>query len=64
MRHLIALILLGCSLAANVALKPNIVFIFSDDYAVQTIGALGSKINQTPHIDRLAKEGAIYRNSF
>lgn len=63
MRHLIALILLA-AFASNAAQKPNIVFIFSDDHAVQAISALGSKINQTPHIDRLAKEGAIYRNSF
>lgn len=64
MRYVIALILLSCSLAANAAQKPNIVLICLDDHAVQAIGALGSKINQTPHIDRLAKQGAIYRNSF
>ncbi|MDG1890895.1 MAG: sulfatase-like hydrolase/transferase [Verrucomicrobiota bacterium] len=44
--------------------RPNIVFVFSDDHAVQAIGAYGSKVNQTPHIDRLAKEGALYVNSF
>lgn len=44
--------------------RPNIVFIFSDDHAVQAIGAYGSKINQTPQIDRLAKEGAVFVNSF
>ncbi|MFT4688175.1 MAG: arylsulfatase A-like enzyme/lysophospholipase L1-like esterase [Limisphaerales bacterium] len=65
MRHIATLIVLVCALTANAAQKrPNIVFIFSDDHAVQAISALGSKINQTPHIDRLAKEGAIYRNSF
>lgn len=37
--------------------RPNILFIFSDDHAYQAIGAYGSKINQTPHIDRLAREG-------
>ena len=44
--------------------KPNIVFIFSDDHAVQAIGAYGSKVNQTPHIDRLAQEGMLFVNSF
>jgi arylsulfatase A-like enzyme/lysophospholipase L1-like esterase len=43
--------------------RPNILFIFSDDHAVQAIGAYGSKINQTPHLDRLAREGMIFRNS-
>ena len=44
--------------------RPNILFIFSDDHAPQAIGAYGSKINNTPHLDRIANEGAIYRNSF
>ena len=44
--------------------RPNIVFIFSDDHAVQAIGAYGSRINQTPNIDRIASEGAIFTNSF
>ena len=44
--------------------RPNIVFIFSDDHATQSIGAYGSKINKTPNIDRLANEGSIFLNSF
>ncbi len=43
---------------------PNIVFIFSDDHAYQAIGAYGSAINQTPNIDRLAKEGMLFRNCY
>ncbi len=37
--------------------KPNILFIFSDDHAYQAISAYDSKINKTPNIDRIAKEG-------
>ncbi len=37
--------------------RPNILFIFSDDHAYQAISAYGSKINQTPNIDRIAKAG-------
>ncbi len=44
--------------------RPNIVFIFSDDHATQAIGAYGSTINQTPNIDRIANEGAVFLNSF
>ncbi len=44
--------------------QPNILFIFSDDHAPQAIGAYGSNINQTPNLDRIAKEGAVFRNSF
>ncbi|MDI9638913.1 sulfatase [Kamptonema cortianum] len=44
--------------------RPNIVFIFSDDHASHAISAYGSRINQTPHIDQLANEGAIFENCF
>jgi arylsulfatase A-like enzyme len=43
---------------------PNILFVFADDHAVQAIGAYGSIINQTPHVDRLAREGMVFRNTF
>ena len=44
--------------------RPNIVFIFTDDHACQSIGAYGSKINKTPNIDRIGREGAVFLNSF
>ena len=44
--------------------RPNILFIFTDDHAVQAISAYGSKINMTPNIDRLAEKGVIFVNSF
>ena len=46
------------------AAKPNIVFIFSDDHATQAISAYGSKINQTPNIDRIAEQGALFEANF
>ena len=39
--------------------RPNIVFIMSDDHAAHAISAYGSRVNQTPNIDRLAREGAL-----
>lgn len=44
--------------------RPNIVFVFSDDHAAHAISAYGSRINQTPNIDRLATTGALFRNNF
>lgn len=44
--------------------RPNILFIFSDDHAQHAISAYGSKVNQTPHLDRLAQQGARFTNSF
>ncbi|TRY18222.1 sulfatase [Tessaracoccus rhinocerotis] len=37
---------------------PNLVFILSDDHAAHAISAYGSRVNRTPHLDRLATEGA------
>ena len=53
------LCLVGGLLSAAPAKQPNIVFIFSDDHAYQAISAYGDarKLNQTPNIDRIAKEG-------
>ncbi|QDV64698.1 sulfatase/phosphatase domain-containing protein [Crateriforma conspicua] len=48
----------------DTAKRPNILFVFSDDHATQAIGAYGSKINQTPHLDRIASDGMLFRNSF
>ena len=46
------------------AVPPNILFIFSDDHAQHAISAYGSKVNQTPNIDRLAKDGVRFTKSF
>jgi len=40
--------------------RPNIIFIISDDHAYQAISAYGSKLAQTPNIDRIGREGAIF----
>lgn len=68
MRHVFTAMIpfLCCaSLSALAADKrPNIVFVFTDDHACQSIGAYGSKINKTPSIDRIAREGAVFLNSF
>lgn len=51
---------------SNTAQKksPNILVIFSDDHTQQAISTYGSGIMQTPNIDRIAREGAILKNTF
>lgn len=49
------------------AKRPNIIFIMADDHAQQAISAYGHPIGQiapTPNIDRIARNGAIFRNNF
>jgi arylsulfatase A-like enzyme len=44
--------------------QPNILFIMADDHGYQTIGAYGSRMNKTPNMDRLAKEGMRFDRCF
>jgi len=43
--------------------RPNIVFILVDDHAYQALGAYGNSLVPTPNIDRIAREGIIFRNA-
>ena len=49
---------------ASAADRPNIIFIMSDDHAAHAISAYGSRVNTTPSIDRLAREGMRFDNVF
>jgi arylsulfatase A-like enzyme len=60
----VVLAMMGAAVAGLAAERPNILFIFSDDHAQHAISAYGSKVNQTPHLDRLAAGGARFLNSF
>ena len=63
MRRLRTLVMLLTSLAAPAcvadggASKPNAIILFADDLGYADIGPFGSKLNRTPHLDRMAQEG-------
>ena len=44
--------------------KPNILFLFTDDQAVDTIRALGNKEIQTPNFDRLVAAGTTFTHCY
>ncbi|NVD45167.1 sulfatase family protein [Qipengyuania atrilutea] len=47
--------------------RPNIIFIMSDDHAQTAISAYGTEIGRlapTPNIDRIARNGALFENSY
>jgi len=56
---LVAAVILGGAQSAQSAppQRPNILFIFSDDHAYQAISAYGSKLNKTPNLDRITRDG-------
>jgi N-acetylglucosamine-6-sulfatase len=61
------LFLVTFGLNASATDRPNILFIFSDDHAVQAISTYGGRLETvapTPNIDRIAREGAVFENSF
>ena len=62
--HLTHALLLLAGAVPLAAQRPNIVYIMTDDHAAHAIGAYGSRVNETPHIDRLAREGMLFENVF
>lgn len=61
---LLAAVLFATSVGAQPRTRPNIVFIFSDDHATASIGAYGSRWNRTPNLDRIAREGMLFKSAF
>jgi N-sulfoglucosamine sulfohydrolase len=46
------------------ASKPNLILFVADDHMFSDCGAYGAKDVKTPNIDRLAREGLLFRNAF
>lgn len=64
MLRLFPLLILVLSSWASAQERPNILFIFTDDHAYQSIGAYGSRLNETPNIDRIAREGMVFNRCY
>ena len=62
--RLVLCVVLAGTAGAQSPARPNILYIMSDDHAAHAISAYGSRVNRTPNIDRLAREGAILLNVF
>lgn len=64
----ICLLVISCNSETNTQVAgetpPNILFIMTDDQSKRTVSAYDGAINQTPNIDRLAAEGAVFQHSF
>jgi arylsulfatase A-like enzyme len=50
--------------SAVAAEKPNIILIFADDLGWQECGFTGSDFHETPNLDRLAKQGMVFRQAY
>jgi arylsulfatase A-like enzyme len=67
-RCILALALLATTNAwrcsAEEPTRPNVVFILVDDLRWDALGCMSHPIAKTPNIDRIAKEGALFKNFF
>ena len=44
--------------------KPNLLFIFTDEQASNTIGYYGNRTIKTPNLDKLCKESTVFRDCY
>jgi arylsulfatase A-like enzyme len=69
---LLAVVLLGCNARTDAVERPSFVIVLSDDQRFDALGAVQREQGQgarfpwlaTPNLDRLAAEGARFRNAF
>jgi len=63
-RALAVALAIACSVPGTVAAaqqaRPNVVLIFADDLGWKDTGYNGSDFYETPHLDRLAREGMVF----
>jgi uncharacterized sulfatase len=69
-RHILLILCVAVQLFSSskaAAAEPerwNIISIVTDDQARWALGCYGNRECKTPHMDRLAREGALFRNAF
>lgn len=69
MKKLLMILFLGMTLinpawAGQGTKRPNVLFILTDDQRYDALSCMGHKHLKTPNIDRLAREGLLFRNHF
>ena len=63
-RSLLALVGLLTMAQAQGPARPNVLFILPDQLRAQSLGCMGNSDVITPHIDQLAAEGMLFRQTF
>ncbi len=70
LRRFVALLIVGLGGLAGLKLeaadtpRPNVVLILADDLGWADVGFNGSTFHQTPHLDRLAREGIRFTSAY
>src|SRR5947207_14470449 len=50
--------------ATQLAKRPNVIVILADDLGWSDLACYGSDLHETPHLDRLAKDGMRFNQSY
>ena len=61
---LLAFAALLCNASAAAPTKPNIIFVLADDLGATDLSCYGSPFYQTPHIDKLARDGVKFTHAY
>ena len=61
--HLLALCTLGMP-SFSKERPPNVIFVLADDLGWAELGCYGNSFNETPHLDKLAKQGLRFTHAY
>jgi arylsulfatase len=50
--------------AADTKARPNFIFYITDDISADDFGCYGNQVVQTPNVDKLARDGMLFRNAY
>ncbi len=59
-----SLFAVGCSSQSSELVRPNVLLIVIDDLGWNDLGCMGSDYYETPNIDGLARQGALFTNGY
>src|SRR5438045_3099899 len=63
-RVLLAVAVIVTATATSLAAPPNVLLIVGDDQAWTDYGFMGHEYIQTPHLDKLASEGLVFKRGY
>jgi hypothetical protein len=65
---IILFVILNCFLSSSIIAEQakinNVLFIVSDDLKASVLGSYGDAVCKTPNIDKLAREGMVFKRAF
>lgn len=64
MKSYLVLLILTLSVVSSAGKPPNIVLILADDLGWADVGCYGADLHETPHIDRLARDGMRFTDAY